>query len=223
MKNPKSGLLTLFLISLGSLQAQTLNWGSLQKENKQVISAQTGMDYGVTFGLSYGYQVRTPWFPIVLGAEYSFPSGKHVLDDFKTKLGAQIRFVQYHNFCFSGRVQGVFRRYENEFVRMVNFGSDLAGTIGYYRPRWFVAGEAGFDKAIVTHFKHRQAYRDQFPGVIDGWYQPATGGNFYYGLQTGISFGKHDLTLKAGKVLQEDFKTKPLLPFYGQIGYNIKF
>ena len=27
-------------------------------------------------------------------------------------------------------------------------------TAGYYQRKWFVAGEAGFDKAIVTHFKH---------------------------------------------------------------------
>lgn len=68
--------------------------------------------------------------------------------------------------------------------------------IGLYKTRWFVAGETGFDKAIVTHFKHSDLYKENSPLVQDGWYQPATGGNFYYGVQTGYSFKTADLTLK---------------------------
>ena len=92
---------------------------------------------------------------------------------------------------------------------------------GYYKPKWFVAGEAGFDKAIVTQFKHKDLYKQNFPSVKDGWYEPATGGNFYYGLQTGLSFRRNDIYLKAGKILAEDFSTKPMVPFYLQFGYNI--
>jgi hypothetical protein len=108
-------------------------------------------------------------------------------------------------------------------VRLQNFGSDLSGIAGYYRRQWFISGEFGFDKAIVTHFKHAKAYKDQFPEVVDGWYEPATGGNVYYGLQAGVSFKKHDVYVRAGKMLSQDFKTQPLLPLYGQLGYNIKF
>ena len=57
----------------------------------------------------------------------------------------------------------------------------------------------------------------------DGWYEPATGGDFYYGLQGGFSMKKADITLKSGKILQQDFKSQPLLPFYGQLGLNFKF
>ena len=106
---------------------------------------------------------------------------------------------------------------------MLNFGSDLSATAGYYKPKWLVAGEFGFDKALVTHFKHTNAFRENFPEVKDGWYQPATGGNFYYGVQAGYSFGANDITLNAGKVIQQDFKTEPTIPFYVQIGYNRKF
>ena len=92
---------------------------------------------------------------------------------------------------------------------------------GYYKQKWFVAGEAGFDKAIVTHFKHTATYKQNFPSVQDGWYEPATGGNFYYGLQTGYSFRRNDIYLKAGKILTQDFNTTPMVPFYLQVGYNI--
>ena len=106
---------------------------------------------------------------------------------------------------------------------MLNFGSDFSGIVGYYRTHWFVAGEVGFDKAIVTNFKHSELYKDQYPDVVDGWYEPATGGNFYYGLQAGFSFRKQDIYLRAGKILTQDYKTKPLIPYYGQLGCNIRF
>jgi hypothetical protein len=224
MKNYKEYLLIPMLaLFTGSVSAQTLNWASLKEENKHIVNANLGVEYGAVYGAGYGYQFKTRLFPVVADVEYSFPSGDKIFDDFKTKIGGQIRWIAYHNFQFSTKIHGVFRRYENDFVAMSNFGSDISGIVGYYQVKWFVAGEAGFDKAIVTHFKHSQAYKDQYPGVVDGWYEPAAGGNFYYGLQAGFSFRKNDIYLRAGKVLTQNFKTTPLIPFYGQVGYNIKF
>jgi hypothetical protein len=216
-------LISVLALSISSVNAQTINWASLKEENKHIVNASFGLEYGVIYGLGYGYQIRTRLFPIVASVEYSFPSGNNIFDDFKTKIGGQIRWIEYHNFQFSTKIHGVFRTYENDFVRLLNFGSDMSGIIGYYRPKWFVAGEVGFDKAIVTHFRHSKEYRDQYPGAVNGWYEPATGGNFYWGLQAGFSFGKHDIYLRAGKILTQDFKTTPMIPIYGQLGYNIKF
>jgi hypothetical protein len=41
-------------------------------------------------------------------------------------------------------------------------------------------------------------------------------------LQVGYSFKRNDLYLKAGQVITQDFKTKPFIPFYLQLGYNLK-
>jgi hypothetical protein len=206
-----------------SVNAQTVNWASINDGNNHIVNASFGLEYGVTYGIGYGYQIKTRLFPIVANIEYSFPSGNKFFDDFKTTIGGQIRWIEYHGFQFSTKIHGVFRRYENDFARLVNFGSDMSGIVGYYRPRWFVAGEVGFDKAIVTQFKHSNAYKEQYPDVVDGWYEPATSGNFYYGLQAGFSFRKQDIYIKAGKILTQDFKTTPMVPIYGQLGFNIKF
>ncbi|RYU93558.1 hypothetical protein [Emticicia agri] len=200
--------------------AQTLNWANLQKEQRHIASLAIGLDYSLTLSVGYGYQLKTN-FPIVVGAEYAMPSGKNLGDDFKTKVGGQVRWFRVGDFRFSTKVQGIFRRYENNYVRLNNFGADFSGVIGYYKPKWFLAGEVGFDKAIVTHFKHTEAMKENF-AAKDGWYNPATGGNFYYGLQSGFSWRSHDLILKAGKIITQDFRTTPLLPFYAQIGYNLK-
>ena len=220
----KIRIYTAFAVSLmisDKAFPQVINWKSLEKEERHLININAGADYGLTLGAGYGYQLKSK-IPVVLNVGYFFPTGKKLTDDFKTKLGGHIRLYQINNFQFSAKIQGVFRRYENSFVTLLNFGSDLSGIAGYYKPKWFIAGEAGFDKAIVTHFKHSAAYKQNFPSVKDGWYEPATGGNFYYGLQTGFSFRQNDIYLKAGKVVTQDFSTIPLLPLYLEVGYNIR-
>jgi hypothetical protein len=221
-------LIPVLALIISSAHAQTINWASLKDEHKHIVNINLGAEYGVIYGLAYGYHVKTKLFntiPINVtpNIEYSFPSGNKIFDDFKFKIGGQISWVEFHHFQFSTKIQGVFRRFENDFTRLVNFGSDFTGIVGYYRLKWFVAGEVGFDKAIATNFKHSGLYRDQYPGVQDGWYEPPTGGNFYYGLQAGYSFKKYDIYLKAGNIITQDFKTKPMLPFYGLVGFNIKF
>jgi hypothetical protein len=209
--------------------SQTLNWASLQKEQRNIINANAGYDFAFTYGIGYGrilnakFPLLKTTFPIVLGVEHSQPAGKNLVDDFKTKLGGQIRLYEINNFHFTAKVQGLFRRFENDYVRLLNFGSDMSAIVGYYKPKWFVSGEFGFDKAIVTHFKHSDMFKENFPSVKNGWYEPATGGNFYYGLQTGFSLKANDITLKVGKVVQQDFKTDPTIPYYFQLGYSRRF
>ena len=221
-KNTKVIFALSFLFIQNSVNAQNINWASLQKNQRHILNINAGLDYGLTYGVGYGYQLKTK-LPFVLNAEYSFPSGKELLDDFKTKVGGSIRFAQVDNFQFSAKLHGVFRRYENTLTRLVNFGSDMSVAAGYYKRKLHIAAEVGFDKAIVTHFKHSKAYKNSFPDVQDGWFEPATGGNFYYGIQTGISFKQHDIYLKAGRMITQDFRTTPLIPFYAQLGYNLKF
>ncbi|PIF46863.1 hypothetical protein CLU96_3908 [Chryseobacterium sp. 52] len=209
------------LLILNTVNAQTINWGSASKE-KHILNANIGAEYGVVFGLGYGYKLNNKLFPMTVGAGFSVPSGNNLLDDFKVKAGANVRWVKVSDFQFSTIVQGVFRRFENENAAIANFGLDMTGIVGYYRPKWFGGVEVGFDKAIVTHFRHTEHYKEIYPDVKNGWYEPATGGNFYYGIQAGYTFSRQDMYVKLGNIVSQDFKTKPLLPFYVQIGYNYK-
>jgi hypothetical protein len=161
--------------------------------------------------------------PIVLNAKLSLPAGENLVDDLKTKLGGQICLLNKSHFVSSISIFGIYRKYQTPLVRLQNFGSDMKVTFGYTKKRWFIAAETGFDKAIVTHFKHSQKFKDEiYHDVVDGWYEPATGGNFYYGLQGGYSYKKTDFTLTIGKVVSQDFKTSPFLPFYLNLGINYR-
>lgn len=201
--------------------AQTVNWNALEN-SKHIITAGIGWDYSVSYSLGYAHQVKAK-VPLLLTTSFSIPSGEHLLDDFKTKIGVQVVLLNKTNLKGSIILNGIYRRYENPLVRLQNFGSEIKGTFGYYKPTWFVAGEVGFDKAIATHFKHSESFKETiFQDVKDGWYEPATGGNFLYGLQTGYSFKKSDITLNIGMVTTQDFKSTPLIPYYLMLGYNFK-
>ena len=216
------GLLLILIAQYNNTIAQTLNWKALDS-TKHILNVNFGLDYSVSYGLSYGYKLNTK-LPIVLNAIFSMPSGKSMFDDFKTKIGGQVRLFNKSNFVGSVSIYGVYRKHQSNVVRLQNFGSDMKGVIGFYKPKWFVAAEGSFDKAVVTHFKHPQKYRNEiYTNVVDGWYEPATGGNFNYGLNAGKSFKKADITLNLGKVITQDFKSSPLLPFYLNLGYNFRF
>jgi len=224
MKKNKSVFLiaVVFLFSITAVHAQTLNWGSLQKEQKHVVNMYAGFDYAVVCGIGYSYHLKSK-LPMLLNVDFSEPAGENGFDDLKTKIGAKAEVFNYKNIKLIASAHGIYRRYQNPLVRLQNFGSEFAVATGYYKPRWFAAAEVGFDKAIVSHFKHSSIYKTDYPAEKDGWYEPATGGNFSYGVQGGFSFKRSDITLKAGKVLAEDFKSKPTLPFYLQLGYNVRF
>jgi len=221
MKNIIIIITAVLILNTSSTFAQEYNWNSLKDNRKHLLHLTAGLENGIIFGVGYGYQLSSK-IPIIIGGEYSLPAGKNLIDDLKTKIGGHIRLIKIHNFCLSAKVQGIYRRYENNLVRMDNFGTYVGGNVGFYSPKLFAALEFGFDKAIVTYFKHGNSYREIYQEAVNGWYQPATGGNYNYGIMAGYSFKKNDLYLRVGKLIAEDFKTDPFVPFYATIGYNYK-
>jgi hypothetical protein len=208
------------LLSSVNAPAQALNWNTATQQPSDILHLNTGWDYGLVYGAAYAHRLNTR-MPILLNVTASAPFGAQVFDDFKIKVGAQVRLYQMGHFHLSASVFGIYRRFENPLVRLQNFGSEMNAVFGYYRPRWFVAGAFGFDKAIVTHFKHTPAFREYlYAGVRDGWRIPPSGGNFHYGIQTGYSIGRSDITLSLGRVVHEDWQIAPLIPFFAELGYN---
>ena len=216
-------VIALLFIYIKAANAQTINWGGLHFDEKHIVAAGLGYEYGLVYELAYGHVFQTRFFPLVTGISFSTPPGDDRFDDFKVKVGGQVRWFSFSNFQFSTEAVGIFRRYENDFAMLINFGSELSGVLGYYRPGWFLAAEVGFDKAIVTHFKHTDYYTEINPTVVNGWTNSATGGNLHYGLQAGVSFRKSDLNMRIGKIVAQNFKTAPYIPYYFHLGYSRRF
>src|SRR5688572_5552650 len=142
--------------------AQSLNWENQQAFRGHIVSLNVGWDYASTWGIGYGYQMNSS-LPVILKADFSTPFGNTNFDDFKVKLGAQVQWFKKGAFAFSTEIDGVFRRYENPHARLLNFGSYMCATAGYYKPKWFVAGDFAFDKAVVTHIKNSAAMKEFYP------------------------------------------------------------
>jgi hypothetical protein len=221
MKNSICLAIILLFLFHRTAKSQTINWFNPGTNNQYIVTLNLALEHGLTYGISLGYKINASR-PTILNIEYSAPFGRNIYDDFKIKMGGQVSIYQSNDFQFIATSYGVFRRIENEHGRLLNFGVDLSGIAGYYTSNWFTATEIGFDKAVVTNFKHTKLYKTNFPIAKNGWYEPATGGNFYYGLLTGISLKQTDVFLKLGKMLIQDFKTKPAIPFYSKIGISIK-
>ncbi len=220
MKNIGIMIAVAIFCAADAVMAQNVNWRGFNTEQSHLLSLNVGWDYGTTIGIGYGYKLKSD-VPVMLNVEFSLPLGKVLLDDFKVKLGGQAELVHLGNFAATVKVNSIFRRYENSLARLLDFGSEFAGSVGYYGPTWFAAAECGFDKAITTQLKNSALMRQYYPEAKDGWYVP-TGGNFSYGIQTGYSFVNYDLHLRIGQVVTQDFKTTPMVPYYLQLGMNTK-
>ena len=205
---------TIALSTSFASKAQEVNWRSFNEHYQHLISINLGADYGTVYGLAYGHRFSGR-IPMVLGTEISIPFGNHLFDDWKVKVNAQSEL--WHNDRLSlGIKPGIIvRRYQSDAARLYNIGAEITATFGYYRPRWGLAGEVNYDKALFTHTKHK-ILKDYYPEIRDGWYG-ATGGNIKLGMKANYSFKTWSIFLKTGKVYAQDFKDNPTLPFYFDI------
>ncbi|HRF24586.1 MAG TPA: hypothetical protein PLR98_10500, partial [Chitinophagaceae bacterium] len=136
-------IITTFSFFQNKSTAQVINWENISKQNKHLLHVNVGAEYGVTAGLGYHHLIPLKKFPLWIGGEFSTPGGNQPADDFKVRLGAQIRIAAFNSFQFSARIQGISRRTQNQSVTLFDFGSDFAGTLGYYKKHWFWGVEVG--------------------------------------------------------------------------------
>ena len=127
MKKVQSAFIILSILMISKTSsAQQINWRNLDNNKPHIVNVNMGWDYSTTAGIGYGQKLKTT-LPVVLNIEYSFPFGNNIFDDFKTKFGGQAEVLHMESFSVSVKVYGVFRRYENDLVRLVDFGSEGIG------------------------------------------------------------------------------------------------
>jgi len=220
MRKIKISLIIIMFIFQKSY-SQQYNWNALTNQKAHVVSLTYGLDYGMTTCLGYGYSTSIAELPLILAVDYSFPSGKIIFDDFKVRTGFHLSSPNTNNFRAIAKIYGVFRRLESDYTNQFNFGSDAGIVTGFFKPRFFIAGEFGFDKAIVSHIKHKELYLEIYPDAKSGWYIPM-GGNYYYGLQAGYSARKIDLIMRIGQTKTETSFDNNFMPFYLNLCINFR-
>ena len=204
-------------LSLSFTFAQNINWSSQDQKQNNFIYLNKGFDYGLTVQLGYAYQLNL-FNQTLITADISVPMGKDFFDDYKGRLTMHSTIFSLGDFTMSGKIAGIARRHETNLVRINNFGAEMTAILGYYKPKFHIAAEFGFDKAISTHLKHQGLLKENFPEITDGWFVP-TGGNFNYGIQASKTIGQRfELSLRLGTTSAEKGGPDALLPVYGVFG-----
>lgn len=202
--------------------SQNINWKSLDNGQTTIMQFNFGYDFGATSQVSYNRYIDG-FRPITLGVDYSLPMGNIVLDDFKVRYGAQIEIAEWEGFSVTAKIYSNFRRHKTALVRTITFGSDFSAVAGYYRQTWHAALEYGFDKSIISHFRHSEIMKENIPTIKDGWYIP-TGGHHYYGIQGSKTLGEtFDLSVRLGQTKAQLKDEDAVLPVYLQLGVGVRF
>jgi hypothetical protein len=110
----------------------------------------------------------------------------------------------------------------NSIHRATAVKSDLVLLAGHYARSWFVAAEAGYDRAWLTHVKNTDWYRTYFyADARDGWYG-GTEGTLRAGLRGGLRFGRIEVVARAGVNRTETLRELDV-PFYATLGAGCRF
>ena len=191
-------------------------------EARNQLYTSFGLDPAFVGSVGYGRVVPMLGREWQLGVEVGVVAAKFDGRDFRARLQARTTAVRWRSLRLVGSAAFITRGTENSIFRALNFGADFTGAAGMYRRHWFVAGEFGFDKAIITHITQSDWYRTHFyPEAKDGWYLDA-GGTYHYGVAGGVTIGRTELALRAGWLRTEDFNDMEP-PMYASLGVGFGF
>ena len=186
------------------------------------VYATFGMDPAMVGSIGYARVAAVKGHFVQLSGEVGAVAAGLDANDYRVRLGFQTSLVQWRSMRVTGSATFVTRGTENTIYRGINFGSDFTGTVGLYRNRWFASGEAGWDKAIVTHVRHSDWYRDNYyPDARDGWYVDA-GGTYHYGVAGGLTLGRAELVGRTGWHRTERWN-EMATPAYASVGLGWGF
>ena len=186
------------------------------------LYTSVGIDPAAVTTLGYGRVIQLRGRDVQLTGDVGVMAAGLDAHDFRTRIGAQASLVQWRSMHLTGSATFITRGTENSIYRGINFGADITGTLGVYRPRWFAAGEGGFDKAIVTHVRHTDWYRQNYyADAKDGWYIDA-GGTYHVGLAGGYALGRTELVGRFGLLRTERYKELST-PGYATLGVGFGF
>lgn len=181
-----------------------------------------GLDPAFVGSLGYGRVVPVQGHNVLLTGDLGVVTASMDARDFRARVGAQGSLLQWRSVHLTGSATVIARGTENSVYKGFNWGADVTGGVGVYRPAWFAAGEFGRDKSIITHVTHSDWYRENiYPEAKDGWYLDA-GGTYHYGVSSGVSLGRTELVGRAGWVRTEK-GNDVMVPMYVSVGVGLKY
>lgn len=221
MRRITNGLIGLLALVVAGDLAGQWNVARFGEERNRMYTS-FGFDPALVSAVGYGRVIPLFGHPFQFTGEVGLAAAHLDTRDFRARVGAETSVLRWRSLHLTGSATFITRGTENAIYRGLNFGADLTGRFGVYRRGWFLAGEFGFDKAIITHLTHSDWYREHYyAGARDGWYLDA-GGTYHYGATAGIGFGRLELTGRFNWVRTEEWDALPS-PVVGSVGVGVRF
>jgi hypothetical protein len=181
-----------------------------------------GLDPAFVTTVGYGRVVPVLGHRVQFAGDVGIGAAQLDANDFRARLQAHTSIVHWRSLHLTGSATAITRGTKNSVYRGLNFGADIAGTAGVYRPGWFLAGEFGFDKAVISHITHSDWYRKNvYPDAKDGWYLDA-GGTYRHGVTAGIAIGRAEFVGRFGWQRTEKFNDLTP-PMYATLGTGFRY
>lgn len=212
----------LSALATGEVAAQwnVARFGEGTERNR--VYTTFGLDPSLVTTVGYGRVIPVFGHGFQLTGDAGVAAASMDTRDFRARIGAQTSLVHWRSVHAVGSATFITRGTQNMIYRGFNFGADATGALGVYRPRWFAAGEFGFDKAIITHISHTDWYRDNvYADAKNGWYLTG-GGTYHYGVSSGYTLGKAELVGHVGWRRTERWK-ELTPPMYARVGVGFGF
>jgi hypothetical protein len=222
MRHISSITLGVVLSALAARDA-TAQWNVARFDTERNrVYTTFGLDPALVTSVGYGRVVPLFNHDFQLTGDAGVVTARLDTRDFRARLGTQTSVVRWRSLHLAGSATFIVRGTENSIYKAFNFGADFTGTAGLYRRRWFMAGEFGKDKAIITHLTNSEWYRTHFyPDAKDGWYLDA-GGTYHYGVVSGAALGRTEVVARAGWLRTERFDDM-MPPMYASVGLGFGF
>ena len=224
MKNIISKILVvLVLFTVGnSLSAQSLLNNEKDIKNRAYVRA--GIDPAAIVSLGYERKLALPFLEQNMTAYAEWGVSIAELENSELKIGGILpvlsvgSFKVVNNLNLSAGTMTAKNFNSNKFA----IADEIA--LGFYKPNWFFALTAEYDKIILTHLEHTDFYKETYyEEVTDGWYHGA-GGMFQFGIEGGRTFyGKYDVHLELKLPITEKFNSYSGSPGHINIGVGYRF
>ena len=223
MKRTSSIVLGALLLSALVARDAAAQWNVARfGTERNHVYTTFGLDPAWVGAVGYGRTVRIIGHEFQLAGEVGLATAQLDTRDFRARVGTQTSLLRWRSLHLTGSATFITRGTENQVYKALDFGADFTGALGVYRRGWFVAGELGKDKAIITHITNSAWYRTYYyPGAKDGWYLDA-GGTIHYGVAAGLALGRMEVAARFGWLRAENWE-QMMPPMYATLGVGVGF
>lgn len=216
-------LITAFLVVIsGQLSAQTIINHDNSRNNR--VYARAGVDPATLITLGYEHKLRLTILrkhPVAF-AEWEFSIAN--LNNSEIKMGGILPLLETGDFKIVNNLNLSVGTLSAKNFKSRKFALADEVAIGWYKPKWFLAFTAEYEKIYLNYLKHSDFYKETyFEDVVDGWYNGA-GGMFQFGIEGGRTFNeKYDLHLELKMPFTEKLNAYNGSPAHINLGVGYRF